>query len=497
MPLMGLDVGTTGCKASLFEEGGKLLSAAYMEYPMEQPMPGSFELNPQRVWEAVRRVIADVLSAVPGVSVHALSISSLGETVVPVDHDGNVLSNAILYMDLRGLEQASHLERKIGRERVMEITGVPLHPMFSLPKVMWIKQYQPELYRQVWKFMPFGDFIAYKLTGICVTDYTLASRTMALNVSKKQWDPVMFEAAEVEIDKFPELVQSGTLIGEVRADIGASLGLRSTTLVIAGGHDQACAALGAGILSDNQAVDGIGTVECITPAYSSPNLSKKMLECQYNCAPHVVDGLYLTYAFNFTGGSLIRWFRDKFGQTAEAEARKMGISVYDYLNSTAAAEPTDLLIIPHFAGSGTPYMNPEAKGTMYGFTLDTDSTQVYRALMEGVTYEMRYNLECLNNAGITVNSLRAVGGGAKSDLWLQIKADIMNVPIEKLDIGEAGTMGNIILAGKASGVYRSYEEAIQVLIKPLRTYEPTQPNQALYAERFEKYKALSKAIANL
>jgi xylulokinase len=497
LSLMGLDVGTTGCKASLFDEGGSLLSSAYMEYPLEQPKPGAFELNPQRVWESVRRVIADVISAVPGVNVHALSISSLGETVIPVDPDGNVLGNAILYMDPRGLEQAAILEQRIGKERTMEITGVPLHPMFSLPKVMWIKQYQPEIYEQVWKFMMFGDYIAFVLTGICVTDYTLASRTMALNVSRKVWDPIMFEAAEIEMEKFPDLIQSGQRIGEVRRDIWQTLGFQSTTLVIAGGHDQACAALGAGVLSDNQAVDGIGTVECITPAYRSPILGSKMLEHQFNCAPHVVEGLYLTYAFNFTGGSLLRWYRDKFGQTAEAEARKLGVSVYDYLSSSAASELTDLLVIPHFAGSGTPYMNPEAKGTIHGFTFDTDSTHLYRALMEGVTYEMRYNLECLAEAGIPIHSLRAVGGGAKSDLWLQIKADIMNCPIEKLDVGEAGTLGNIILAGCASGVYSSYEEAVNVLVKPVRMFYPNQPNQSLYAERYEKYKALSRAIASM
>lgn len=497
MSLMGLDIGTTGCKASLFDEGGTLLSAAYMEYPLEQPKPGAFELNPERVWESVRRVIADVLLAVPGVIVHALSISSLGETVVPVDHHGNVLSNAILYTDSRGIEQAAIIEQKIGKERTMELTGVPLHPMFSLPKVMWIKQYQPEIYQKVWKFMPFGDFIAFLLTGISVTDYTLASRTMAFNVSKKEWDSDMFDAAGIEADKFPDLIQSGQIIGPIRNEIRQSLGFRSETLVVAGGHDQACAALGAGILHNNHAVDGIGTVECITPAYSSPILNTKMLQYQFNCAPHVIEGLYLTYAFNFTGGSLIRWYRDKFGQIAEAEARKLGINVYDYLNSTSATSPTDLLVIPHFAGSGTPYMNPEAKGTIYGLSFDTDSTHLYRALMEGVTYELRYNLECLAEAGIPIESLRAVGGGAKSDLWLQIKADIMNCPVERLNVSEAGTMGNIILAGKASGVYQTYEEAVNILVKPLRIFYPSESNTSLYQDRYEKYKVLSRAISNL
>lgn len=497
MTLMGLDIGTTGCKASSFSEDGALLATAYSEYAMEHPAPGTYELDPLLVWQAVQRVIAEATSAVPGSSVTALSISSLGEAVVPVDRSGNVLGRAILYMDQRGREQALLLERSIGKQRTMEITGVPLHPMFSLPKIMWIKQHQPELYDQVWKFMLFGDFIAYLLTGNCATDYTLASRTMALNLSRRQWDEDMLQAAGVASDKLPCLIPPGETVGQVRSTIARELGLHPGTLVVAGGHDQACAALGAGILSPHQAVDSIGTVECITPAFASPVLGPAMPEKQYNCAPHVVDGLYLTYAFNFTGGSLLRWFRDRFGHSAKAAAAAAGLSVYDYLSSVAAPAPTDLLVIPHFAGSGTPYMDPEAKGVLYGLTLHTGMGELYRALMEGVTFEMRYNLDCLREAGIPVHSLRAVGGGAKSDLWLQIKADIMNVPIERLNVSEAGTIGNMMLAGKAAGIYRSYEEAVRMLVRSVRTFEPQQPHQSLYEERYGQYGKLSKAIQSM
>jgi len=493
--LLGIDIGTTGSKASLFSAEGVLLAESYVEYELEQSRTANeAELSPQVVWQAVQRIITEVVLKVPNTTVKALSIASLGEVVVPVDQHGNVLSNAILYVDPRGTEQSKLLEQKIGSKRIMEITGVPNHPMFSLPKMMWIKQNQPEIYSKTWKFMLFGDFIAYKLTGESATDYSLASRTMALNVAKKEWDSEMLRAADVEIDKLPRLILSGEVIGEVRATIASSLGLQSTTLVVAGGHDQACAALGAGILSSNQAVDGIGTVECITPVYSQPVLNSKMLESQYNCAPHVINGLYLTYAFNFTGGSILKWYRDYLGKGAQYEAEKQGMSIYDYLNKTASASPTELLVIPHFAGSGTPYMNPDAKGTIYGLRLNTSAEELYRALMEGVTYEMRYNLQCLADAGITINSLRAVGGGAKSDLWLQIKADIMNLPIERLNINEAGTTGNIILGGTAAGVYSSIEEAIDILVKPIHTFEPNPKHAEWYEQQYIKYKQLSRVI---
>ncbi|MCD9020418.1 FGGY-family carbohydrate kinase [Cohnella silvisoli] len=497
MSLMGLDIGTTGCKSSLFDEAGNMLAASYKEYALEHPLPGYYELNPLLVWSSVQQVIHDVLSRFPALKIKALSISSLGEAVIPVDRNGKVLGNAILYLDPRGQQQAKQIEQRVGSERTMALTGVPLHSMFSLPKVMWIKEHQPEVYENTWKFMLFGDFIAFQLTGIPATDFTLASRTMALNVARKVWEPEMFEAAGIRDDIFPDLVPSGHIIGQVRAEAALSLGLQPETLVVAGGHDQACAALGAGILDELQAIDGIGTVECITPAYSAPVLNRKMLEHNFNCAPHVIEGRYLTYAFNFTGGSLLKWYRDQFGSDAAAEARKLGVGVYDYLNSTAATQPTNLLVVPHFAGSGTPAMNPQAVGVIHGLTFNTDSSQLYRALMEGVTYEMRYNLECLGDAGIQVDTLRAVGGGAKSDLWLQIKADIMNRPIEKLNVSEAGTLGTIMLAGKSSGVYASYEEAVKLLVKPLKTFLPGQPNREIYDELYAKYKKLSSALVGI
>ncbi|MCQ6560543.1 FGGY-family carbohydrate kinase [Paenibacillus mendelii] len=497
MSFIGLDIGTTGCKSSLFDQEGRILSSAYREYPLEYPKPGHYELDPRRVWEAVRTILEETMASQNGIRVQALSISSLGETFVPVDREGRALASGILYTDVRGREETAILERKLGKRRIMELAGVPVHPMFSLPKMMWIKTHQPDVYARTWKFMLFGDYIAYLLTGAATCNHSLASRTMAFNVSNKSWEPVLLEAAGIELALLPDLIQPGGIIGQVRQDLAVTLGLQPDTLVVAGGHDQACAALGAGIMRDNQAIDGIGTVECITPAYSSPVLNETMLSHQFNCAPHVIEDMYLTYAFNFTGGSLLKWYRDHWGRHAEEEARKAGLGVYDYLTSTAHASPTDLLVVPHFAGSGTPFMNPEAKGVIYGLTLDTNAGQLYRALLEGVTYEMRYNLECLSEAGIPIDTLRAVGGGAKSDLWLQIKADIMNRPIERLNVSEAGTVGAIMLAGKAAGAYRSFDEAASVLVKPDRTFHPGKPNTELYQDRYEKYKKLLISLSNL
>ncbi|WNR45240.1 FGGY-family carbohydrate kinase [Paenibacillus roseipurpureus] len=496
MSLMGLDIGTTGCKCSLFTEDGVLIAASYREYSLVLPKPGYFEFDPHLLWKSVQEVIEETASQSGGDLIKAISVSSFGETAIPIAQDGSVLGNGLLYTDIRGFDEALLLEQSLGKTKVMALAGVPLHPMFTVAKMMWMKRHEPQWFRRVWKFLLIGDYIVFRLTGMTAIDYTLASRTMAFNITTKKWETEILRAAELDQSLLSEPVASGEAIGRVTPQCCERLGLKGRPMVVAGGHDQACAALGAGILREGQAIDGIGTVECIAPTYSRPVVNETMLRLQYNCAPHVLDGHYLTYAFNFTGGSLLKWFRNEFGYKAESEAHLRGMDVYNYLNLTAPIEPTDLVIIPHFAGSGTPHMKPEAKGLIYGLTFQTTAADVYRACMEGVTYEMRYNLECLKEAGIAVDSLRAVGGGAKSDLWLQLKADIMNRTIERLNISEAGTIGTVILAGRAVGAFATFEEAAQILVKPLKSFYPHVERRDQYEERYEKFKRLSNLLSD-
>ncbi|QGQ98752.1 hypothetical protein EHS13_29675 [Paenibacillus psychroresistens] len=494
MSLMGLDIGTSGSKCTLFNEAGNAIAFAYQDYPIIHSHSGYAELNPNEVWQAVQKVIYQVTRDYQGAPIQALSISSFGESAVPVGVNGEVLGNSILYTDSRGQLEAKRLQVNLGGEQIMALTGIPVHPMYTINKIMWIKEHQPEIYLKTWKFMLFGDFIAYQLTGIAMIDYSLASRTMAMNITQKAWEPAIMEAAGIDSHLFSELVPSGHIIGTVSKKIAATIGLSPKTLVVAGGHDQACAALGAGVLQAGQAIDGIGTVECIVPTFKQPVLNKSMLQHNFNCAPHTLPNHYLTYAFNFTGGSLLKWYVECYGQIEAAEARRRGISVYDIFNELAGTDPTELLVIPHFAGSGTPFMNPAAKGMIYGLSFETTPAHIYRGLLEGITYEMLYNLECLELAGIKVDTLKAVGGGAKSELWMQMKADIMGRKVETLAISEAGTMGTAILAGIASGVYPSYETAVEQLVKVKRTYYPNPKITEIYQANYARYKKLSSLV---
>lgn len=238
------------------------------------------------------------------------------------------------------------------------------------------------------------------------------------------------------------------------------------------------------------AIDATGTVECLTPAFAEPNLGEEMFRHGFACYPHTAEPLYCTIAFNFTGGSLLRWFRDTLGEAERSRARREGRDVYEVLLEEMPEEPTDLLVLPYFASTGTPYLDPEPLSAVVGLRLGTTRGEIIRALLEGLTFEIKLNIELLAQAGIHLRELRAVGGGARSPRWLQIKADIFNLPVISLQTSEAACLGVALLAGVAAGAYGSLSEAVAATVRPVRTYEPDPRRARFYEEQFHRYRRL-------
>lgn len=497
MAIIGLDIGTSGCKCAVFEPEGKVTSYAYQEYTVHNPGPGFYELNPDEVWTAVKNVIKKTAADHRGEKITALSVSSLGEAAVPVDKRGRILYNSLIYTDIRGQKHTGYLIERLGANKIMELTGLPAHSMFTISKVMWIKENLPRIYRAADKFLLYGDYILYKLGDVTAIDYSLASRTMAFNITSKTWEEKILDAAGVDKDLFSPAVPSGTVVGTIAETVARELGLPKDLLLVTGGHDHACAALGAGAVKEGIAVDSIGTVECITPAFNQPVVNEKMLEYNFACIPHTRNGMYITYAFSFTGGSLLKWYRDNFAHEEKIEAAQAGIGIYRLLDAKAARKPTGILVLPHFTGTGTPYMDTGAKGAIIGLSLEVTPPVLYRSLLEGVTYEMLLNIECLQASGVHIQELRAVGGGAKSDLWLQIKADITGKKIVALNINEAGITGTAIIAGVATGTYKNLDEALQMLVKPKKEFYPDERNRLIYARHYQKYKRVYQAVKEI
>jgi xylulokinase len=495
MGILGIDVGTSGCKATVVDPEGRILGRGYQEYTVSRPAEGQAELDADTVWAAVQAVLIQSLAA-PGVGqgIQAISVSSFGETVVPIDRDGRALAPGMLYFDPRGAEEAAALGESLGPERILQVTGIALHPMYSICKIMWLQRHQPRLFGRTWKFLFFADLVLHRLGARPVTDYSLASRSMAFDVVRKRWSPEILGAVGIDPALFGEAVPAGTALGPVARELASSLGLNPGALLVAGGHDQACAALGAGAIRPGLAIDGMGTTECITPCFDRPVINTFMATSGFACVPHVVPDSYVTYAFNITSGSLLRWYRDQFGAVQVAEAGRRGVDPYQVLIEQALDGPSGLYVLPHFAGAATPYMDSSAVGAIVGLGLGTSPERIFKGLLEGITFEMMVNLARLAEAEVPITELRATGGLARSEKMLQLKADMMGLPVSSLAVSEAGTLGVAILAGTACGVYASLEEGVARLVKLRATYRPDPEQHRIYQEHFERYQRLYPAV---
>ncbi len=500
MSLLGLDIGITGCKAVVFTPAGETLAQAYREYRLHQPHPGWMELDPEEVWEAVAFVIRQVgtAEAVTTDRVTALSISTHGESVVPLDAQDKPLYGFISAIDTRAAKQAQWWGEQVGRERLFRITGMPLHPMYTINKLMWLRQYDPAIYAAAHRFVCMQDFLVGRLGLPPTMDYTLAARTMAFDVTRLAWSDEILDLAQVDASKFSRLLPSGVVIGEVDRSLAEDLGLgNSGVLVVTGGHDQPCGALGCGAIGEGISMDSTGTVECVGVASPRLVLSDELLANNLPTAPHTVPGMYLTLGWTATGGALLRWYRDQFGRFEQQEAARTGSDVYDLMLAEAEPGPSPVLVLPHFVGSGTPWLDAASKGAILGLDLSTTRGQILKGIIDSVSFETRLSLEAMEAAGIIVDELHAYGGGARSPLWLQTKADIFGKPVVAMDVAQAPCLGAAILAGTGTDVFASVQEGVQQMLRPGRPYEPDPAMHARYMEKAALYDRVYPALAAL
>lgn len=490
MSLGGLDIGSTGCKVTVYDEEGNYLYRTYRDYPVSRKT-GEHEVMAEDIWKGVREVLADAGSHYPDLK--ALGVTSFGESCVLLDEEDRPIRAVLLYTDPRGSEECRELEAALGREKMERITGVAPHSMYSLPKLMWIRKHRPEQFGRAKRILMMEDYIIYMLTGSAVIDYSLATRSMGFDIRALEWSQEVFQAAGIDSGLFSRPVRSGTPAGTVRPEMAKALGLPEGLLLVPAGHDQAAAAVGSGVFKADRAVDMAGTVECITPVFEGIPEDRRIYDGGYAIVPYVIPGNYVTYAFTFSGGALVSWFINNFAKEEKRRAKELGCSVYELLEEGMKDGPTGILVLPHFAGAGTPYMDGGSKGAVVGLTLDHSASDLYRAMMEGVTYEMMVNMEHLAEVGIRPQKLRAAGGGAASAVWMQMKADMLNLPIVSLGNAEAGAAGCAMLAGVAAGVYKDLSEAAWTMLKEKDTYLPRQEMHEAYQEYYEKYRRLYEA----
>ena len=495
MSYLGLDAGTTGCKAVVFDDHGGQLSSAYREYPIISEREGWAELDSVVVSDSCLAVIREAASAC-GEEVRGLAISSQGEAFTPIGPDGQILGNAMVSSDARAASIVSSFSGEFGRERLYEITGHTAHPMFTLFKLLWLRDNRPDVWVRAAHFYCFEELIQHRLGLEPAIGWPLAGRTMMFDVRSHKWDAEILAAVGLDASKLARPLPSGAAVGVVASDVARDLGLGEHTIVVAGGHDQPCGALGAGVTSSGRAMYATGTVECISPAFSAPVFSKDLFNSNLCTYDYTVKGMYTTVAFSLTGGNLLKWFRDEWGRQEVEEATRAGISPYELLLNAIPDAPTSLLVLPYFTLTGTPYFDTEIRGAILGLRLSTSRMEVLRALLEGVAFEMRLNLDILNRSGVQVNELIAVGGGAKSRRWVQLKADVMNKPITTVAVTEAGCLGAAMLA-RAADTGESLADVAHDWVRVTDVIEPNPEHAAVYEDRFPAYLKLYPTLKTL
>ncbi|MBN2238343.1 MAG: hypothetical protein JW712_01095 [Dehalococcoidales bacterium] len=494
MSFGGLDIGTSGCKCTLFDESGKQLAAAYRGYEVTR-ITGRHEIDIKSIWEGVKVVIARAVKESPG-PLEAICISSFGESCALLDDTERPVIPAMLYTDPRGSEEAALLSQTSGDYHIYEVSGHRPDATYTLPKLMWLRKYQPDCLEQVVKILPIASCITYFLTGETVCDPSLAARTMMLDINKLDWSEELLSKASISADMMPEVAEIGAIAGTIKKSVAEELGIPADVKIVIGGHDQVMAAIGAGVTGTGSAVNSSGTVECVTPVFDKVRNPEYLFAGHYSLIP-TLNGQYATYATVFSGGVLLRWFIDNFTGVSKDHSEKQWTGMFDYLDSEGQEGPTGILVLPHFTGSASPYYDPNSKGAVTGLTLEHTAADIYRALQEGICYEIALNLELLSGAGIPVTGLKIVGGGERSLRWNQMKADMYGIPCTTLKAGEAGAAGSAMLAGIALGKYHTLEQAIAALVAENETFLPRREYTERYRPYFERYKRLYNAVKDI
>lgn len=497
--ILGVDSGTTASKISLFDEKGQLLCISTKEYSLITPTALVVEIEAETLWNAFKVGVSEVLkkSKVDRKDVKALGISAQGETSILIDREGKPLRNAIVWLDNRAQEEAEILSHRFDDETSYKITGqVKIVPTWPASKIFWIKRNEPSIFRKVYKYLLVEDYLIYRMTGKFVAEGSLLCSTVYWNITTKKWWDEMLDFLEITADQLPEIRESGEAVGEILSPVASELGLSSETIVSTGALDQAAGATGVanvrpGIFSENT---GAALAICAP-------LERPVFDPQRRMPIHyfVRPASYMAHTFT-TGGMVLRWFRDHLCQQEMQVGSMTGIDPYDLLGREAAQVAPGsegLVMLPHLQGAMAPEANPKAKGVFYGFTLRHTKAHFARAIMEAIACIVRRNIEVLEDLGIKVSEIRALGGGARSRLWKQIEADITRRPVLIMKNEEAACLGAAILAGTAVGIYRSIDEACERMVSIKERFEPNPANYDIYEKTYQRYVRLYNDLRGL
>ncbi len=477
--LLSIDVGTTHCRVSLFDPDGTRKAFASRACAVVTDASGMAEQDAEEVWRSIRGLLRQAIAESGPGGVSAVCLSVQGDAVIPVDRYGACLHPAILGMDYRSTYQARAAEERVGGWKIFRHTGMRPHPLNALCKIMWLRDERPRVFAGARRMLTYEDFILSRLGAEPAIDVTMASRTMALDLRREDWSSWLLGRLSIEPGLLSPVVGAGAPVGKMSRALCDEIGLCEPPLVVAGAHDQVCAAIGAGVPVHARAVVSTGSAEVLSTAFDGPVLTRAMYEGYYPCYRFAAPGRYFTFSLNHAGGLLLDWFSALAGGGAA-----------DRLLGDLPPGPSPVLVLPHFNGSGTPWCDTRSRGAMVGLSLSTTPGEITLAILEALAFELRINLERLQAAGIPIAEIAAVGGGARSPRWLQIKADVLERPIRAPAAPEAAARGAAILAGMGCGAFATLEEGISAMVPVGDLVSPDPGRSARYRERFALYREL-------
>ena len=495
--LLGIDIGTSGCKIALFSRDGQVVCKQTEEYPVRYPSPGYVEQDPEEWWVAICRGTSKLIleNNIDAAKIAGVGLSGQSWSAIAVDEDGGVLAPDPIWMDTRAESICRQLNESVGADKIFEISGNPLKAQYTTGKILWLKQNMPDVYKRTSKILQSNSYIAFRLTGLMCQDVSQGYGLHCFDMKKRRWDGAMCAGLGINRELLPEIVDCHEVVGKITAKAARSTGLKEGTPVVTGGLDAACGTLGAGVLHAGQTQEQGGQAGgmsiCIEEYCADPRLILSF---------HVVPGRWLLQGGTTGGGGTMRWFNEQLGYEEKLKECETGISsmaLLDQIAETVNAGSDGLVFLPYMAGERSPIWDEKAKGVFYGLDYSKTRAHMVRAVMEGVAYSLRHNLDAALSAGAEVGVMRAMGGAANSRFWTQLKADITGKPIEVPASDTASTLGAAILAGVGVGVYRDFDEAVNKTVSVKRRHEPNPAYKESYSRGYETYIALYQALKDL
>lgn len=498
--ILAVDSGTTATKVALYDLDGNIISTTTREYQLITPKPLWVEVEIETLWNEFVNGTREVLSKskINPEHVIAIGISAQGETFVPISKDGKPLRRAIVWLDSRAEEEAEIMDKKFDDGQSYKVTGqVKLVPTWPAVKIFWLKRHEREIFDKVFKYLLVEDYLIWKMTGEFVAEGSLLCSTCYWNIVTRKWWDEMLSFLEQREEQLPEIRESGEPVGKLRKEAAEQLRLTEDVIVATGGLDQACGTIGVGNVRPGIFTENIGAALAICAIQEKLTFDpKRRMPVHYFVKPST----YMFHTFT-TGGMALRWFRDSFCNEEMNIAKLLGTSSYALIDGEVEKIPPGsdgLVMLPHLQGAMAPEANPNAKGVFFGITLAHTKAHFARSIMEAIACAIMRNIEVLEDLGVRVREIRALGGGARSKVWNQIIADLTRRPVITTNHDEdAACMGAAMLAGKAVGVYKDIEEAADRLVKIREKFEPNEKNFESYQNLYKKYVKLYESLLEL